>query len=126
MEDRPNEVVQQLISGLKVCPLDRLPAGNGTEYPFPLSIHDAWMFRQGIRDYASGTRASYESGFEDAASCIVRTETAMNAVSKLRDWFVQVEPDYLKCSIDSMDSLLKELESDMDRFEAGIDAQDQG
>ena len=38
--------------------------------------------------------------------------------TKLREWFVEVEPDYLVDSIKELDALIVELASDRDRFSA--------
>ena len=51
---------------------------------------------------------------------------AIREATKLRDWCVEVDPDYLKFNISTLDSLLQELASEIERLQAGFDGQDQG
>ncbi len=82
-------LLQMVRSGLRACPMNRLPAGNSTTHPFPLSVHSAWMLQRGIEEYTSDTLR--RSG--DADTCLVRIETAMAVASKLRDWCAAVDAD---------------------------------
>ena len=122
----PNEILQMVKSGLMACPQDRLPEGNSTEYPFPLSIHAAGMLRRGIETYASDALDKYDSGSEDAYYCLVHIDTAIAEASKLRAWLVQVDPNYLQPNIGMVDLLLQELAYEKERLQAGFDGQDQG
>ena len=114
-----DELLDMVKSGLQACPLDTLPCGNSSEHPFPLSIHGAWMLQRGIEQYASDTPD--RSG--DVYDCWVRYDTAIREATKLRDWCAEVDPDYLKFNIGTLNSLLQELKSEVDRL---LDAQDQG
>ncbi len=93
-----------------------LPEGNATEHPFPLSIHAAWMLRDGIRQYVEATRQMYAHGLLDAGECWLWVETATTEATKLRDWMVEVEPNYLVDSIKELDALIVELAADKERF----------
>ena len=112
----PNELLQMVKSGIQACPVDRLPNGNSTEYPFPLSIHGATMLRQGIKVYASDALDKYDNGSEDAYYCLIRIDTAIAEASKLRAWLVQVDPHYLKPNIGMVDILLQDLAYEKERF----------
>jgi hypothetical protein len=101
------------LPSVKACPL---PEGNATEFPFPLSIHGAWMLQQGIEEYARDTRRMHEEGVEDASYCLLRTGTAMAEAKKLRAWAEQVDAQYLGGTIQDLDALLAELAAERDRF----------
>ena len=49
--------------------------------------------------------------------------TAMKEATKLREWLVAVEPDYLQDTIKDVDALLAELASDQDRFAALLEVE---
>jgi len=100
-----------------------LPAGNDTEHPYPLSIHAAWMLLDGIRQYAQSTRQLFEQGMEDACYSSIRVQTAIKQATKLREWLVALEPDYLADTITDVDALLAELTSDQDRFAALLEVE---
>lgn len=95
-----------------------LPKANDTEHPFALSIHGAWMLRDGIRQFAESTRQLFEKGMEDACYSSLRVQTAIKQATMLREWLVEVEPDYLESTIKDVDALLAELAADRDRFAA--------
>lgn len=100
--------------GVKLCPL---PRGNATEFPFPLSIHGAWMLAAGIREFGRQAGRMHESG-EDASYCLLMTLTAIDQAVKLRDWAVRAAPDYLEGTIRELGELLAELADQRDRFKA--------
>ena len=100
-----------------------LPSGNDTEHSYPLSIHGAWMLRDGIQQYAQSTRQLFDAGSEDASYSSLRVRTAMKEATKLREWLVAVEPDYLQDTIKDVDALLAELASDRDRFAALLEVE---
>jgi hypothetical protein len=108
-----DELLQMVRMGLKACPLDRLPEGNSSEHPFSLSIHGAWMLQKGIEKYAQDA----PSRSADVNDCLVRYETAIREATKLRDWCAEVDANYLKFNIDTLDSLLKEMESEIGRLQ---------
>ena len=116
-----DDLLRMVKSGLKACPLGRLPAGNSTTHPFPLSVHAAWMLQAGIEKYASDTPGRSA----DVNDSLVRYETAIAEATKLRDWCAEVDADYLKFNIGTLNSLLQELESEVDRLQTGFDGQDQ-
>ena len=100
-----------------------LPKGNDTEHPYALSIFGAWMLRDGIQQYVESTRQIFAHGLFDAYECWLRTETAIKQATKLREWLVEVEPDYLQDSIKNLETLLAELASDKDRFAALLEVE---
>ena len=112
-----DELLQMVSSGLQACPVDKLPSGNSTEYPFSLSVHGAWMLQKGIEKYVQDTPG--RSG--DVYDCLCRYDTAMTVATKLREWCVEVAPDYLSFNIRRLDSLLGELKAEVGRL---LDAQD--
>src|SRR4051794_24102084 len=91
-------------SGVKLCPF---PEGNDTRFPYPLSIHGAWMLERGIEDYAREARGMHEAGQEDASYCLLMTFTASEQARRLRDWAVEAAPDYLEGTVRGLDRLLK-------------------
>ena len=93
-----------------------LAAGNDTERPYLLSIHGAWMLRDGIQQYIESTRQLFAHSLFDAYECWLRTETATTQATKLREWLIEVEPDYLQDSIKELNVLIAELASERDRF----------
>ena len=93
-----------------------LPEGNDTERPYPLSIHGAWMLKDGIQQYVESTRKMYAHGLLDAGECWLCVETAITEATKLRDWMAEVEPTYLVDSIKELDALIVELAADKERF----------
>ena len=113
------QLLRMVKSGLRACPMGRLPEGNSTTHPFPLSIHGAWMLQRGIEGYVCDTPG--RSG--DVNDCLVRYDTATTEATKLRDWLAEVDPDYLKFNIETLGILLKEMEAEKERL---LDAQDQG
>ena len=117
---RATDILQMLTSGLRACPQDTLPEGNSSEHPFPLSIHSAWMLQKGIEKYASDTPGRSA----DIYDSLVRYETAIREATKLRDWCAEVDPEYLKFNISTLDFLLKELTSEIERLQTGFDGQD--
>jgi hypothetical protein len=95
-----------------------LPNGNDTEHSYALSIFGAWMLKDGIQQYIESTRQMFAHGLLDAGECCLQTETATTQATKLREWLVAVEPDYLQDTIKDVDGLLAELASDQNRFDA--------
>ena len=93
---------------VKSC-FDSLSKGNDTEFPFSLSIWGAWMLRAGLRQHVEFARKEYESGESEPYETWMRITDAIREAEKLRDWFRQVEPDYLERDIHEMDALVKEL-----------------
>jgi len=116
-----DDLLRMVRTGLQACPLDTLPCGNSTEHAFPLSIHGAWIFQAGIEKYVRDTPGRSADVYDG----VVRYETAIREATKLRDWCVEVDPNYLKFNISTLDSLLKELASEIERIQTGFDAQDQ-
>jgi hypothetical protein len=98
-----------------------LAAGNATEHPFALSIHGAWMLKDGIQQYVESTRMMHAHGLNTAGESWLCVETAITEAAKLRDWMAEVEPTYLVDSIKELDALLAELASDRERFLALYD-----
>ena len=97
-----------------------LPKANDTEHPYALSIHGAWMLLDGIRQYVQSIRQQFEAGMEDAMYSSIRVGTAIKQATKLREWLLEVEPDYLADTITDVNALLVELASDQDRFAANL------
>jgi hypothetical protein len=93
-----------------------LPEGNATERSYPLSIHGAWMLKDGIQQYVESTRKMYAHGLLDAGECWLRTETGTTETTKMREWLAEVEPTYLVDAIRELDALIVELASDRKRF----------
>ena len=101
--------------GVKLC---CFPAGNATEFPYPLSIHGAWMLERGIGQHTRGKRGAMHESGEDPSYCRLMTLTAIEQAEKLREWALRVAPDYLEGTIRDLDRLLGELAAQRDRFAA--------
>jgi hypothetical protein len=76
------------------------------------------MLERGIRDYMQAARQRYQNDPEDVIEYRLCTQTAIREAGKLRDWYSQVAPEYLQRSVESVDALIKELNSDKERFES--------
>ena len=74
------------------------------------------MLRDGIQQYVEFTREGHAHGLLDADECWLRTETAVTEATKLREWMVEVEPNYLVDAIKELDALIAELTTDTERF----------
>ena len=60
-----------------------LAAGNDTEHPYPLSIHGAGMFKDGLQQYIESTRLLSAHGLFDADECWLRTATASDEAPRV-------------------------------------------
>jgi len=102
-------------AGVKLCPF---PGGNDTQFPYPLSLHGAWMLASGIREYARFARRMHEEGLEDASYCLLMTRTAVEKARRLRAWAEEAAPDYLEGTIRELGELLADLAGQGDRLKA--------